>query len=63
MEFTKEEKNFLIETINEFVRDAKEVEKRDSLLTQNLTRFIYDENKVEFLESIKKKLKNLPSKE
>lgn len=58
-DFTKKEKDFLKEIINEFLKEAKDVEEKDSELTQNLARFIHDDQKVQFLENLKNKLEKL----
>ncbi len=62
VELTKEEKKFLMELLEEVVNEAKEIERRDSEITQNLTRFVYDENKVRFLEGLKNKVEKIPIK-
>ena len=56
----KKEKDFLKEMVDEFLKEAKDVEEMDSQLTQNLARFIHDDQKVQFLETLQKKIKNLP---
>ncbi|MFW6014749.1 MAG: hypothetical protein ACOCQG_06230 [Candidatus Nanoarchaeia archaeon] len=55
----KTEKEFLAEVLDEYINEAKDVEQRDSNLTQNLARFVYDESKVKFLKDLKKKISEL----